>query len=417
MGRVCGQYVIITPHTWVENACVEFDNRIKAVEPGCLSSECYGIIISHGLASTHTHLGLYPIRHTLAYGLKLDEWVRTFTWPWEKALVEEPELSYHSSLLALADLIGGGVTAVADMHFNEDRVLDAVLKAGVRADLSVAIMSEGPYDSFEEALKENKALVSRVKSLGEDRVTCRFGPCTLRLLKPEEFRVTIDEAIDAGVGIHTHLGEVPEDEKFLIRRFGIRLDEFIRYVGLHSVDALIAHSIWVESALDELLSNPRTHLVHSPRSNTLLRDGVMPIHVLKEARGGTSLGVDVAPTYSIVDEAFFAVGLHYMGGATLTLEDVFGLAVGGYRALGLGTGDLRVGEVADIVVWRVRKGLAGKVISPQAMVISGLAEPVDVYVNGCQVMRDGRLRFAEDITKAFEALHDYSTSGLRWDAL
>ncbi len=404
MGRVCGQYVVITPYTWIENACVEFGDRIKAVEPGCSGSECSGVIVSHGLASAHTHLGLYPVRHSVLYGLKLDEWVKTFAWPWERLLLEEPELTYYASLLALNELLGSGVTAVADMHFNEDRVLEAVLKVGVRADLSVAIMSKGVFNSFDEALSENRKLVSRVKGLGRGDIACRFGPCTPRLLKPEEFKAVVEEAVKAGVGIHTHLGEVPEDEGFLVKEYGLRLDEFIRYVGLNEVDALVAHSIWVETALDELLRSERTRLIHLPRSNALLRDGVMPLEVLREALGGVSLGVDVAPTYSIIDEAFFAIGLHCLGRAALTPEDVFNLAVSGYRAMGFGTGNLEEGEVADIVVWKVREGLAGGIVSPQAALIAGLAKPVEVFVGGRQIMSCGEPVAAEDIARAREAL-------------
>ncbi len=393
---ICGKYVLINPYTYVENACVEFDTKIRDVKP-CEDSSNTGkpLVITHGLASTHTHLGLYPLRSTLGYGLRLDEWVNTFVWPWEKFLLSNPDVSYVTALVAIAEMLSSGITLLADMHFNEERVLDAVLRTGIKADLSVAVMSGGVSQGFNELLEANKELVKRVRKLGlPELVKARFGPCTPRLLNPSEFAEVVSTAKREGVGVHAHLAEVPEDEEYLRRKWGLSMREFVEYVGLgDGVDTLVAHAVWVQS-ITELLAERGIKVSHAPRSNTLLRDGLAPITALLDAGVNVSLGVDVAPTYSIKDDAAFMIGLHYSGGSrALNAEDVLWMAsVAGYRALGFGTGELIRGEPADIVVWELTDTLPESRVSHiVTSLVMGDAVVRRVVINGHEVYRDGSL--------------------------
>ncbi len=392
---ICGKYVFVNPYTYVKDACVEFDTKIRDVKP-CENPHAVGdsLVITHGLTSTHTHLGLYPIRTTLGYGLGLDDWVNTFAWPWEKFLLSNPEASYVTALAAIAEMLSSGITLFADMHFNEEYVLDAVLKVGIKADLSVAVMGGGISQDFSESLEANKELVNRIKRLGlPELVRARFGPCTPRLLSPPEFAEVVSVARKEGVGIHAHLAEVPEDEEYLRREWGLSLKEFIEYVDLGSTDTLVAHGVWVQNAID-VLAERGIKVSHPPRSNTLLRDGVAPITALIDAGVSVSLGIDVAPTYSVVDDAAFAIGLHYHGGSrALSAEDVLWMAsVAGYRALGFGTGELVRGEPADLVVWELSNVLPeGKVSHIVTDLVMGGARVHRVIINGHEVYRDGSL--------------------------
>ncbi|MEM4686242.1 MAG: hypothetical protein QXY67_01960, partial [Zestosphaera sp.] len=97
MNEVCGDYVVINPYLWLSKACVRFDTRIKEVyaAPETAEKPDRVKIITHGMATTHTHLGLYPIRNTVVSGMNLDDWVKNFVWGWERFLRENPEVSYY----------------------------------------------------------------------------------------------------------------------------------------------------------------------------------------------------------------------------------------------------------------------------------------------------------------------------------
>jgi 5-methylthioadenosine/S-adenosylhomocysteine deaminase len=68
-------------------------------------------------------------------------------WPLESNLAEDDV--YWGMLLALAEMIEGGVTTVADHYFFMDRAAEAVVKAGSRATLGWAVFGNQGYDALE----------------------------------------------------------------------------------------------------------------------------------------------------------------------------------------------------------------------------------------------------------------------------
>lgn len=393
MRELCGDFLVINPYTWVRNACVSFDSKIRKIRVKRTPNLRYRqkkhhyTIITHGLASAHTHLGLYPIRSSISNGLDLDGWVRIYAWPWEKYLRENKRLTYVNALLCLEELVKSGVTAFADMHFNEEEIGKATERVGVKGDLSVALMDGGVFESFEEGLKENLYLVNKFRE--SKLVNVRLGPCTPRLLTPEQFRNTVELAEELGVGIHTHLAEVPLDLAYLRKKWDMGLKEFIKYVKLTEVNSLVAHGIWATSVIDDFSTSRNVYIVHPPRSNVLLGDGRLALLKIISEGIKVALGVDVAPTYRITDDMSFAIALHYQGLKPISSELIFSLgSEGGYRSLGLGSGDLVVGETADIVVWRVRREAF---THPIASIVLGNARVSEAYVNGELILSDNAL--------------------------
>ncbi len=390
MPEVCGDYVVLNPYVWVKNACVVFKERIEEIyQLGSEVGEALkSTVITHGLASTHTHLGLHQIRLSVSEGLTLNEWVEHRAWPWERFLKENPQLTYYVVLNALRDLVESGVTLVADMHFNEFWVYKALTEVGVKGDLSVAIMDGGVFENFEEGFEEN---IELAKKASDPKVRIRLGPCTPRLLTPLQYKKVVETAEELGLGIHTHIAEVFDDELWLKSKYGMSLRDFINYVGLGNVDTLAAHLVWGESVID-LLSLYGVKVSHPPRSNTLLGDGRAPIKSYLRRGVRVSLGVDVAPTYSLVDDMRAYLILHYEGEGIPQTQEVFKIAtVNGYRDLGFGSGELIPEEPADIVVWELPKDVINFGFNPITSIVWGGAKAREVYVNGVKVFENGNL--------------------------
>jgi len=390
MPEVCGNYVVLNPYVWLKNACVVFKERIEDIYP--LGSEVgeglKNTVVTHGLASTHTHLGLYQIRLSVSEGLPLDEWVKLRVWPWEKFLRRNPQLTYYVALNALKELLKSGVTLVADMHFNEFWVYKALTDVGVKGDLSVAIMDGGVFENFEEGLEENLDLSRRAS---DPKVRVRLGPCTPRLLTPLQYKEVVETAEELGLGIHTHIAEVLDDELWLKSRYGMSLRDFAHYVGLGNVDTLAAHVVWGESLI-EFLSSKEVKVSHPPRSNTLLGDGRAPIKSYLKNGVRVSLGVDVAPTYSLVDDMKSYLVLHYEGEGIPQTHEAFKIAtVNGYQDLGFGSGELILKEPADVVVWELPKDVSKVGLNPISSIVWGGAKVKEVYVNGVKVFEEGNL--------------------------
>ncbi|OYT49764.1 MAG: hypothetical protein B6U73_04975 [Desulfurococcales archaeon ex4484_204] len=402
---VCGDYLVLSPRKVIRNACVRFNERIVEIFERGEGGDEGVTIVSHGLSSLHTHLGLYPIRYSLLNGLELDEWARRCAWPWERALFENPKVSYYSAILALRELVMGGVTLVADMHFNEDIIGRAFKDVGVRGDLSVALLSSNGFN-FRQLLESNLDLLRVFKD--EELISVRLGPCTPRLLKPGEFRFVVELAMEYGIGIHTHLGEVPEDHYSLVRNYGITLGEFVKSVGLAKVNAIVAHAIWLFDAYP-LLARENIYVAHPPRANVLLNDGVANVLEMSGSDINVGLAIDVAPTYRIIDDIRASYCMQYAQlQERMDVEDLWNMATAGYRALNLGSGEVRVGERADIVVWRCRS-CAKDLIEPLATLVWGAFEAVDVFVGGKPVLLNGRLArlSSSDINRAFSEVAQF----------
>ncbi len=413
--EICGSLMVVNPYLILRNTCLVIKNgKIASLTSyrGDISEEF--TIVTHGLASLHTHLGLYPIRSTLYFGMNLDSWVTKFVWPWERLLREEPDLSYYSALLALDELVRSGITAVADMHFNEEVVAKAIERVGIRGDLSTALMNRGVFESFEEAVEENLRLVRSLRN--RSSIGVRLGPCTPRLLTPSQVKYVIELAAELGVGIHMHVGEVPEDAEYLQKNFGLSMGEFLNYIKLGMVDSIVAHGIWLFDGLEALKRKPVV-IAHSPRSNILLGSGLINLRKVIAEGIDVALAVDVAPTYNILDELGTVLYTQRLEG--IDLHDLYSMVTQTpYRSMGFGTGCLINDEPADVVIWeldddiikRFRSILSSASQPPISLIIyalvSGHTKVRDLYVGERAIIKGGMPAVPQsEINKAKERVY------------
>jgi len=395
--EVCGSFVVINPYLILRNTCLTLKNgKIVLLAPNVGDVEDDLTIITHGFASLHTHLGLYPIRHTLFYGKNLDSWVTDFVWPWERLLRQEPKLSYYSALLALNELIHSGVTAVADMHFNEELIANILEEVGVKGDLCTAIMEKGVFDNFEEAVEENLSLIQSLQN--KPGIAVRLGPCTPRALTPAQVKYVIDLAIELRVGIHMHAGEVYADNEYITKFFGLSMGDFFKYIRLGAVDTILAHGIWLLDGLSTLIGRPVV-ITHSPRSNMLLNNDLINVGRIIAEGVEVALAVDVAPTYSILDE--LRTFLYVQRPKSLDYYDIYRMiTVVPYRSMGFGTGSLIVNEPADLAIWKINNKLGYtiksklNILAPHLMSIilgalaEGSAKLQSLYASGKLIIKD-----------------------------
>ncbi|HDD26207.1 MAG TPA: hypothetical protein ENF75_03865 [Acidilobales archaeon] len=358
-------------------------------------------VITHGFASSHTHLGLYPIRSTLLNKLELDAWVKRYVWPWELELRRRPELSYHTALIALKELVSSGVTLVIDMHPNGSEVAKALIKYGVRGNICTPVMEGGAYKSIDESLKENLRLLNEWHGKHE-LITVGLCPCTVRLASKEAYEKCIELALKYSTNIHTHLSEVVDDIKYTLSKYGKRPAHYLLELGIGKVKTIIAHGVWLTLNEIRALSSPNITLITNPRSNYLLRSGKPQLrHIVKYLN--TGLGVDVAPTYNIIDEILFLK----FNERWLAPHDMYRLLTEGYRALSIGKGFIDVDEVADVTVWRLNACIG----DPLMGVLQGVAKPSLIMVNGAPIYRDDKFKVAYDeFNKSYSTLLDVLTS-------
>lgn len=383
------------------------DGRKKAVLPGLISG--------------HTHAALSLLKG-LADGFRLDQLVQKRLWPYESAL--KPDDSYDATRLACLEMIKSGITCFADMHFHMDAVAQAVEQSGIRASLSVAMMDQGGPLTGREALRQNAALVQRWHGKPRGRITCMFGPCTVRLASPELFVKARELADKYQVGLHIHLSEIVEDVEFTTKHFGLRPVEHLAKLGVLKADTLAAHCIHLDAHEIEVLRNTRVSAIHNPTANARTSAGVAPIAQMLKAGVNVGLGIDTSAINNAIDmflEMKTASLLQGVAGAgepdALPPETALRMAtMNNARALGLESqiGSIERGKSADLIVVNLASPhLTPLTWSPRLNLVSNLVyaangSDVDsVIIDGQFVMLNRRVLTLDEqevIEKANDAL-------------
>jgi len=92
-------------------------------------------VLIPGLVNLHCHAAMTLMRG-MADDTALMSWLQDHVWPAEAKHVSD-EFAHDGSLLAMAEMLRGGVTCVNDMYFYPEATARAALRAGMRASLGI----------------------------------------------------------------------------------------------------------------------------------------------------------------------------------------------------------------------------------------------------------------------------------------
>ncbi|HET8739361.1 MAG TPA: 8-oxoguanine deaminase [Acidimicrobiia bacterium] len=399
---------------WIENVGPTGDLPAVADEMVDLS----GHVVLPGLVNTHHHLYQTLTRaFPGAQDSGLFDWLRTLYPVWA---MMTPDHVRTSTRLGLVELARSGATTVFDHQYlwpNGSRIDDQFEGAdglNIRFHVSRGSMSLGesagglPPDSVVE---EHGAILDDTRRAIDtfherDRGARRrvvVAPCSPFTVTPELMRESAGLAREAGVGLHTHLAETADEERFCLERFGHRPVGYMETVGWAGEDVWYAHAVHVGS--DEVLrmGSSGTGVAHCPTSNMRLASGLAPVSRYLEAGVPVGLGVDGSASNdssNLLAEVRQALLLNRLAvapgigkGPQLGSRRALELAtVGGARVLGRDDiGVLAPGYAADLIAIDLdRVEFAGAVHDPVAAVV--LCSPVGVdysWVGGEPLVQEG----------------------------
>ncbi len=182
-------------------------------------------------------------------------------------------------------------------------------------------------------------------------------------------------------------------------------------LGLLETHVHVAHAVHPVAGDIALLTRPNVTVSHNPVSNLKLGAGIAPAPRYRDAGVRLALGTDSVASNNTLDlfEELKTGAILHRGVAedpsVLTGAEVFGWATrgGALAARAGGTGRIRVGEPADLVVLDV----AGAVGTPLTDVESYVAyaatgaQVTDVFVAGRRLVADRRVTvFDQDAVRA-----------------
>ena len=361
-----------------------------------------GKLVLPGFVNAHTHLPMVLFRG-LADDLLLRVWLEEHIWPLEKDL--HPEEAYWGALFGLAEMIRGGTTTCADMYFHTDAIGRAVEEAGVRALLSCGIIAERLDAHGKRELQKAEEAITHWEGAANGRIRTAVSPHAIYTCGEPVWHAAIDLAGKYAVPIHTHLAESAEETEWCQENLGLSPVLALDRIGAFSVPtvaapALVAHCVRVDEADIRLLAERGVTVVHCPKSNAKLGNGIAPLAAMRAAGVRVALGTDGAATNNSLDmiEEMRMATLLGKGieedPTSLPARDVVEMATRvGAEALGMGAKRLAVGEPADLVLIDLDSIRTLPAYDPfSALVYAAHMEDVtDVIVAGRFLLKDKEL--------------------------
>jgi len=348
----------------VKNVIVENDTVVFAgdvLPKGCSSFDRTidgaGCILMPGFVNAHCHTPMTLLRG-LGSDCPLDVWLNDHIFPTEDKL--NGDLAYIGTMSAIAEMIRGGVTSFSDMYFFCDRVADAVIESGIKANISRSVVSfdesEAPASNFRVA--ETISLFNDYNNAGNGRVKIDFSLHAEYTNTESMCRYLAELAKDYGARLHIHLSETEKEHNECIGRHGMTPTAFFEKCGVFDVPVTAAHCVWLDRNDMEIMASKGATAVHNPRSNLKLGSGVMDFEALSKAGVNIALGTDGSASNNKQDliaemqlSAILHKGILRDASAVRAADVITAATAGGSVAQGReGYAEIKVGMPADLVL-------------------------------------------------------------------
>jgi len=363
-----------------------------------------GCAVIPGLVQAHVHLCQVLMRG-MADDLPLLEWLRSRIWPLEAAH-DEASLG-ASAELGLAEAMLGGTTTILDMGTvrAHDAVMEACVRAGVRALSGKTMMDRGEgvpaglRESTRASLDESERLAARWRGAAGGRVGYAWAPRFVLSCSEALVRGAVERARAAGDIVHTHAAEHPAEREAVRKALGDDDVAVLRRWGVSGPRAVLAHGVQLGDDEARALAREGTRVVHCPSANLKLGSGIARVAELDALGVPLALGADGAPCNNNLDawtELRHAALLAKVrtGVTSLPAARALRLAtIDGARALGLDdvVGSIEPGKRADLAVVRIDQPHAepGGDVFSRLVYACGARDVVHVLCDGEIVVKHG----------------------------
>ncbi len=319
--------------------------------PGDRVVDASGWVLLPGFINLHAHTPMTVLRD-VTEDKPLARWLREEVWPRELRMRSWELL--EGSKAALDEMLRSGFTTVLDMYRSMDVVGRLAEGRGMRAYLACGLVGWWPLSE----LGLRGALRLRRKFEGSRRVQVALGPHSPRYCPPAYLRRVLNLAGRAGMIVHMHCGEDPQEAGLWRKRHGYTPAEFLcnQLRGRSAPRVILAHAVHLGDPEIGRLAELPVGVAHCPTANVRLLGRTAVVRRLLEAGVPVGLGTDGAPSVGRLD-AFSTIRdcalLAASGGddAQLSPMQVLWMATrGGALALGRKElGQLSPGSAADLV--------------------------------------------------------------------
>lgn len=316
--------------------------------------DCSSKAVLPSFINMHTHAAMSMMRG-VGEDINFHEWLARI-WQIESGIT--PEYVYYATRLACLEMIKTGTATFNDQYWHMPQARKAALEMGIRPVLSYVLCDRmNPAESkiqirecirhYEESLKwpEKSQFVISVHAI--------YSVCEEAIVWAAGF------AAEHGLKLHVHLSETEKEVlDCKAAHNGMTPVEYLESLGFFSPDVIAAHSLWLSDKDVEILGRHGVNCVHNINSNLKLTSGYrFRYNELRDAGANVCLGTDGCGSSNNLDmlEAMKTAAMVQKAwredATAMPLNEL--LATGtsnGARALGLNSGSLEVGRIADLML-------------------------------------------------------------------
>lgn len=348
-------------------------------------------ILIPGLINLHTHAAMNLMRG-LADGLALKPWLEGHIWPAEAKLVS-PEFVYDGTVLAVAEMLSGGVTTFNDMYFYPEAAADASIMMGMRANLGLVVLEFPTQYANDADGYIKKGLDVRDHLRDEPLLSFSLAPHAPYTVADQTFQRVVTLANQVNITVHTHLHETQGELTNSETEYGLRPLSRLANLGFLDPNVTFAHCVHLDEVEMRLLAEHGCHIAHCPSSNLKLASGIAPIYSFIKHNINVGLGTDGAASNNRLDvftemrlAALLAKGESGDATAILAHTAIEMATINGAKALGLDDkiGSIEVGKLADLAAVRFSDIEMQPCFDPVShlVYVAGREQVTHTWVNG-----------------------------------
>ena len=323
-------------------------------ESGAEIIDCDGKVAMPAFVNMHTHAAMALMRG-MEEDVPLAEWLGKI---WEREAKLDEEFVYHSTKVACLEMIKTGTVTFNDQYWFFPAAHRAAIEMGLRPAVSYVVLDHHDRDEAERQ-KEQCVRMYEEASTWNDGTIFTVSVHAVYSVSEDLIVWASDFARSHGLKLHIHIAESEkEDLECKASTGGLSPTEYLDMLGVLGPHVIGAHTLWLSEHDIELLGKYRVNCVHNINSNTKLASGYkFKYNELRDAGANVCIGTDGCASSNNLDmlEAMKTTALFQKAWrknpAAMPLEELLSMAtVNGAKALGLNTGILREGALADILI-------------------------------------------------------------------
>ncbi|MBQ4649814.1 MAG: amidohydrolase [Firmicutes bacterium] len=250
-----------------------------------------GKLLMSAFYNSHGHSPMALMR---GYGenLALQDWLNQRIFPFEDKL--DSKAVYWGTLLTMAESMRFGIVSTSDMYYFIDDMVKATVDAGMKANISRAIVHFGDSDPWEmPSMQEMKRTFEAYHNMEDGRIKMDVSIHGEYTSGPAAVKAVVDYGKSVGANMHVHLSETKlEHEECKERRNGMTPAQYFNSLGVFDMPATAAHCVWIEGEDFDILKEKNVTVASNPVSNLKLASGVCNVPELLRRGVNVALGTD-----------------------------------------------------------------------------------------------------------------------------